>query len=102
MHTCVRIDSLPESVRADALRLGRQLGVRVEIETIMLARILKNAPADKINGLGDLVAFVAQPVARAIDKLAGTKLVGCGGCKKRRELLNQAFPLKRRKSYPQK
>lgn len=39
-------------------------------------------------GLGDAVASVAQPVARAIDSIIGTKIAGCGGCKKRREALN--------------
>jgi hypothetical protein len=40
-------------------------------------------------GLGDLVAAVAQPIARAIDAAAGTKLAECGGCKKRRAALNR-------------
>ena len=40
-------------------------------------------------GLGDLVAAVAQPIARAIDAAAGTKLAECGGCKRRREALNR-------------
>ena len=43
-------------------------------------------------GLGDLVAAVAQPIARAIDALAGTKIQGCGGCAARREALNRAVP----------
>jgi hypothetical protein len=38
--------------------------------------------------LGDKVASVAQPIARAIDKIAGTDIEHCGGCKKRRESLN--------------
>jgi|TARA_R110000744_G_scaffold141869_1_gene253312 hypothetical protein len=44
-------------------------------------------------GLGDRVERIAQPVARVIDRLAGTNIQGCGGCKKRREALNKAFPL---------
>lgn len=40
-------------------------------------------------GLGDLVAAFAQPIARAIDAAAGTKLAECGGCKKRRAALNR-------------
>jgi len=39
-------------------------------------------------GLGDVVAAVAKPVATAIDKVAGTNLKGCEGCKGRRERLN--------------
>lgn len=47
-----------------------------------------------INGAGDLVAKVAQPIANAIDSMLGTSLSGCGGCAARQEALNKAFPLK--------
>ena len=47
----------------------------------------------KITGIGDVVHKIAQPIARSIDRLAGTNIQGCGGCKKRRETLNKAFPL---------
>ena len=43
-------------------------------------------------GLGDRIEKLAQPIARVIDKVAGTNIQGCGGCKKRREALNKAFP----------
>jgi hypothetical protein len=43
-------------------------------------------------GLGDLVASVAQPIARAIDRVAGTNVAGCGGCKDRQGKLNAAVP----------
>lgn len=43
-------------------------------------------------GLGDLVATVAQPIARAIDTVAGTNIKGCGGCAKRRAALNRLVP----------
>jgi len=39
-------------------------------------------------GLGDMVASIAQPIARAIDRVAGTNVQGCGGCKRRQEALN--------------
>jgi len=39
--------------------------------------------------LGDAVASVAQPIARAIDHVAGTDLEHCGGCKKRQDALNR-------------
>ena len=38
--------------------------------------------------LGDAVEKVAQPIAGAIDKVAGTNIKGCGGCQKRKEWLN--------------
>ena len=40
-------------------------------------------------GLGDVVASVAQPIARTIDRLFGTNVAGCGGCSKRQEQLNE-------------
>lgn len=43
----------------------------------------------KTYGLGDLVAAVAQPIASAIDRVAGTQIKACGGCAKRREMLNR-------------
>ena len=43
-------------------------------------------------GLGDAVASLAQPFARAIDRIVGTKIAECGGCKKRRAALNRAMP----------
>lgn len=54
-----------------------------------LARIARHKLPAPRRGLGDLVATIAQPIARAIDAAAGTKLAECGGCKKRREALNR-------------
>ena len=45
-----------------------------------------------ITGLGDRVERIAQPIARAIDKVAGTNIQGCGACQKRKEYLNEKFP----------
>jgi len=39
-------------------------------------------------GVGDAVHAVAQPIARVIDKVAGTNIQGCGACAKRRANLN--------------
>lgn len=52
----------------------------------------RDRSATKPTGLGDVVAAVAQPIARAIDAALGTKISGCGGCKKRRETLNAKVP----------
>jgi len=49
----------------------------------------KPIEAREILGLGDAVAMVAQPIARAIDRVAGTNIQGCGGCKQRQEMLNR-------------
>lgn len=40
-------------------------------------------------GLGDIVARFADPIATAVDAVAGTDLKNCGGCAKRREILNK-------------
>lgn len=45
-------------------------------------------------GLGDVVHAVAQPVAKALDRVAGTALVDCESCSQRRERLNAKFPFK--------
>jgi len=50
-------------------------------------------PPDVPAGLGDLVEKIAKPVARSIDKAFGTNIEGCGGCKKRKEYLNEKFPI---------
>lgn len=43
-------------------------------------------------GLGDLVAAVAQPIARAIDAVAGTDLQHCQSCAQRKGWLNAKVP----------
>lgn len=47
----------------------------------------------KIKGLGDLVAYVARPIAGIIDKVAGTNISNCSGCAKRQQQLNEQVPL---------
>jgi len=60
-----------------------------EPDTPEPARVVKK----KITGIGDVMHGIAQPIAKSIDMVAGTKIQQCGGCKKRREALNKAFPL---------
>lgn len=43
-------------------------------------------------GVGDAVAYVAQPIANAIDAVAGTNVANCGGCTARKAALNAAVP----------
>ena len=43
-------------------------------------------------GLGDRVEKIAKPIAIIIDQVAGTNIQECGGCKKRKEWLNEHFP----------
>ncbi len=49
--------------------------------------------AGGIHGAGDMVAIVAQPIAKMIDAMASTNIQGCSGCEKRREALNKMFPI---------
>lgn len=52
----------------------------------------KNQEQQKSRGLGDLVSSIADPIARLSDAMLGTKLVGCGGCAKRKAALNKLIP----------
>lgn len=56
-------------------------------------RIYPKRPISRLRGLGDLVEVVAKPVARAIDRAAGTNIRNCEGCAKRKEALNKFMPL---------
>lgn len=51
-------------------------------------------PKPVLRGAGDVFAkFIGQPVARAVDRVLGTDIQNCGGCKERREDWNQALPM---------
>lgn len=52
---------------------------------------IKRVSASKYRGLGDIVHAVANPVAKVVDRVAGTNLQGCESCAKRREALNRAL-----------
>jgi len=60
-----------------------------EPDTPEPARVVKK----KITGIGDVVHRIAQPIAKSIDKVAGTNIQGCGACQKRKEYLNEKFPI---------
>lgn len=66
-------------------------------ETEFIHNVCYHTPGDicseKLRGLGDLIHVVAQPIAKAIDAVAGTDLQNCGGCAQRREQMNKAVPL---------
>jgi hypothetical protein len=51
---------------------------------------------NRLRGLGDIVAAVAEPLAAASDKILKTKIKGCSGCAKRREMLNHLIPFGQR------
>ena len=47
----------------------------------------------RVQGLGDVVAKVAKPIARVADRVLGTNLANCRGCKSRQDAMNRRFPL---------
>lgn len=80
--------------RDDALKVARFSDRWVEIDQEDFENLqVKHGFWIKPNrGLGDAVAAVAQPIAKAIDAVAGTNVQGCGACKKRQEALNKLIP----------
>jgi len=54
-----------------------------------------NKEPEKLRGLGDLVAKIADPIAKAV----GIDKAKCG-CAKRQETLNQLLPFQRQDSAP--
>lgn len=69
------------TVTADFIEVSR-----ADLESVRPPTSALRRPAPR--GLGDLVAVVAQPIARALDRALGTDIEHCGGCAKRRAALN--------------
>ncbi len=46
-----------------------------------------------MKNLGTKIEFIAAPIARGIDAIAGTNINGCGGCEKMRDNLNAGMSL---------
>jgi len=64
------------------------------IDHFMCEQGLASSCSDRIEGLGDLIHLAVKPFAKALDAVAGTRYAtSCPSCAKRREALNQAFPL---------
>ena len=77
----------------DLLASGAHVNGLIVVPDDAAQRILDDCR--RIHGAGDIVAIVAQPIARAIDAIAGTNIANCGGCAKRRQAMNEAMPLTR-------
>jgi hypothetical protein len=60
----------------------------------MSGKPIKRVSARKYRGIGDVVATVARPVARALDAIAGTQWTGCAACQKRRAAMNRFLPFR--------
>lgn len=48
--------------------------------------------SERLRGLGDVVALIANPIAKTLDAVAQTNISGCGGCAQRQAALNKAVP----------
>lgn len=55
---------------------------------------IRRVSARKYRGLGDVVAKIAEPIARASDLVLKTNIQGCSACQKRRAKLNKMVPFK--------
>ncbi len=58
----------------------------------------ERTPWRRPRGLGDIVASVAQPIAKTVDAVFGTKVQHCGSCKERQAELNEKFPIPRKRN----
>lgn len=74
------------------LAINGRIATDAEIEQLELERNRKELA--RTRHLGDKIERVAVPIARAIDKVVGTNIVGCKGCKKMKERLNTGMPLR--------
>jgi hypothetical protein len=64
----------------------------MRFKIVRYERIESGKPRGHQAGAGDLVARIAKPIARTIDRIAGTRLQDCGGCERRQARLNEMFP----------
>jgi len=75
---------------SDGSKTLSQISDDIEIE---MCKKIPPASCTEVRGLGDVVAFLAQPLAGALDSVLGTNIKKCGGCQQRRDSLNRNFPL---------
>jgi hypothetical protein len=80
-----------DGFREDVLRLGTVVGNQVCLSDEIFEAIKQSHPR-RIRGAGDVVAAVAQPVARMVDRVTGGDLEHCESCKQRRTEWNERLP----------
>ena len=82
----------------DLIGAGKVVNGRLEVPDEIAERILTGCQSgdrlSALRGLGDVVALITQPIARAIDAVAGTKLKTCAGCQSRQARLNDLVPFR--------
>ena len=79
-------DIYPSGFAQALAREGKQVASAIEITPEQFGALVIRFRSTA--GLGDIVARFAQPVARTIDRIAGTDLEHCPKCKQRQEALN--------------
>lgn len=57
----------------------------MKIRVVVNTPITEIEPTTKSVGLGDVIASVAQPIAKAVDFVAKTNLANCAPCAKRKQ-----------------
>lgn len=93
----VILENTYQELIATAVHKRALLGVEVPSS---LGQIIQNQICDGIAqsergkwceeyGLGDVVSAIAQPIAKVIDRIAGTSIKTCGACAQRRANLNK-------------
>lgn len=90
-HTADTYEALVSSVAREKVQRGIQIPTYLE-------QMIQDQICDQNGGygcesvgLGDMVHAVAQPIAKVIDRVAGTNVQGCGACAKRRAMLNSTI-----------
>lgn len=83
-----------EDYLREALSAGTIDGAFISWPAEVLEEIRSRHPVKRgIEGLGDVVALAAKPIARGIDVIFGTDLENCGGCADRQAWLNKQFQI---------
>lgn len=91
-HIAARANEQPEGYTETLMEAGIVDGT----DLVLTDRAYEQFCAQfaKPRGLGDLVASIARPIARAVDAVLGTDLENCGSCAQRQEDWNVKFPLR--------
>lgn len=87
-HTSASYEGLVASVAREMMQRG--VKIPTTLEQLIQDQICDREGGEGCEdiGLGDVVHAIAQPIAKIIDRVAGTNIAGCGTCAKRRASLN--------------
>jgi len=88
------VSKCPSGYRVDFLLVASDTGDALEIKQEDFDKLQRKYfphqfKEAKSLGIGDVVASIAQPIAKVIDFVAGTDLQNCNKCQQRKEALNK-------------